>query len=216
MLFTATKAPVPVRVTAPIEGPVEQPVLNRGVPPDDFLEILVRWGAMADAEIFAPNPLFDIYSSVEPQLGPWGEAPPATIPYLHRRAAMLEVLRVLGGFESSWNWSEGGDPDDPQESDPLCQETGIFQVSANSMEFDASLRQCVIDYCGAADPETFIRQMKLKWCFAVEYCARLLRYSIDWDGPISRREIHPWLSRDAMAEFERLLAAEASVQQSGG
>ena len=115
---------------------------------------------------------------------------------------MLEVLRVLGGFESSWNWSEGGDPDDPQESDPLCQETGIFQVSANSMEFDASLRQCVIDYCGADDPETFIRQMKLKWCFAVEYCARLLRFSIDWDGPISRGEIHPWLSRDAMAEFE--------------
>jgi hypothetical protein len=27
----------------------------------------------------------------------------------HRRAAMLEVMRVHAGFESSWNWKQGVD-----------------------------------------------------------------------------------------------------------
>jgi len=222
MIFKATKAPVPVRVSGPIEGPVVDPVLNRGVPPDDFLEVLVRWAVRADVKIFAPNPLFDIYSAVEDCLGPFdetgdvatteGSAP--VIPWLRRRAVMLEVLRVLGGLESSWTWTEGVDPDDPQKDDPWCQETGIFQVSANSMSFDPSLPQCVLEYCGANDVQTFITQMKLKWSFAVEYCARLLRFNVTWDGPIDRGVLQQWVSRDAMMEFESLMTAEAAVQQS--
>src|SRR5260370_31353923 len=72
----------------------KQHVLNRGIAPDDFLEELVTWGKRSPDEIFAPNQFSDIYSSVINTLGPWEGIP-------HRRAVMLEVLRVLAGFESS-------------------------------------------------------------------------------------------------------------------
>ena len=72
----------------------KQRVLNRGVPPDAFLDELVAWGKEAPDEIFAPNNHVDIYSSVVGVLGPWQGIP-------HRRAVMLEVMRVLAGFESS-------------------------------------------------------------------------------------------------------------------
>src|SRR5215475_3259254 len=77
-------------------------VFNRGVPPDSFLTELVNWGKAAPDEIFAPNEVVDIYNKIKDELGPW-ESP------LHRRAAMLEVMRVLAGFESSWDWTEGVD-----------------------------------------------------------------------------------------------------------
>lgn len=69
-------------------------VFNRGVPPDSFLDELVAWGKTAPDEIFAPNTVVDIYSNVVGVLGPWQGIN-------HRRAAMLEVMRVLAGFESS-------------------------------------------------------------------------------------------------------------------
>jgi hypothetical protein len=84
----------------------KQKVLNRGVPPNDFLDQLVAWGKQAPDEIFAPNAHDDIYTSVKNALGPWqGIA--------HRRAVMLEVMRVLAGFESSWDWTEGRDTNNP-------------------------------------------------------------------------------------------------------
>ncbi len=68
-------------------------VFNRGVPPNSFLDQLVHWAKQAPKEIFAKSDNYDIYSSVESELGPWtGD--------FHRRAVMLEVLRVVGGFES--------------------------------------------------------------------------------------------------------------------
>jgi hypothetical protein len=76
----------------------KQKVSNRGIPPDDFLEQLVKWGKTAPDEIFLPNNNVDIYSNVVGILGPWEDL-------LHRRAAMLEVMRVLAGFESSWDWN---------------------------------------------------------------------------------------------------------------
>ena len=83
----------------------KQHVSNKGVAPDDFLDELVAWGEQSCDEIFAPNAgrnTYDIYSSVLDELGPWQGVP-------HRRAVMLEVMRVLAGFESSWNWNEGRD-----------------------------------------------------------------------------------------------------------
>jgi hypothetical protein len=84
----------------------KQHVFNRGVPPDDFLDQLVAWGKQASDEIFEKNNVSDIYSSVKNTLGPWRDLP-------HRRAAMLEVMRVLAGFESSWDWKEGRDNTNP-------------------------------------------------------------------------------------------------------
>ncbi len=66
-------------------------VLNRGKPPDSFLNELVEWGRSAPADIFSPRPEtkgkpdLDIYAQVNPFLGPWHNL-------LHRRAAMLDLL----------------------------------------------------------------------------------------------------------------------------
>jgi len=65
----------------------KQHVFNRGVPPNDFLDQLVAWGKDAPDEIFVRNAFSDIYSSIFNTLGPWQSL-------LHRRAVMLEVMRV--------------------------------------------------------------------------------------------------------------------------
>src|SRR5580693_1899343 len=98
----------------------KQRVANRGVPPDSFLDELVAWGKTAPDEIFAPNSFKDIYSSVFSTLGPWDGLQ-------HRRAVMLEVMRVLAGFESSWNWNEGRDVTNPTSVTSDTIEAGAWQ-----------------------------------------------------------------------------------------
>jgi hypothetical protein len=95
----------------------KQHVLNRGIPEDDFLDQLVAWGKQAPDEIFAPNTVSDIYSSVKNKLGPWRDLK-------HRRAVMLEVMRVLAGFESSWDWNLGVDENNPTSITPETIEAG--------------------------------------------------------------------------------------------
>ena len=73
-------------------------------PPVSFLDELVDWALHAPDEIFAPNAADDVYSSVVAQLGPF-------VFTVHRKAVMLEVLRVLAGHESTWNWNQGVDRD---------------------------------------------------------------------------------------------------------
>jgi hypothetical protein len=116
----------------------KQQVFNRGVPPDSFLNELIDWAKQAPDEIFTPNDKHDIYSNVKPELGPWQGV-------LHRKAVMLEVLRVLGGFESSWNWNEGRDTTNPDSNTPCSEEAGIFQCSGDSMDFDPSLKKLLKD-----------------------------------------------------------------------
>lgn len=174
-------------------------VHNRGIPPDSFLNDLVEWAIKAPDEIFAKNDKNDIYTSVFPQLGPWQSL-------YHRKAVMMEVLRVLGGFESGWIWKEGVDITNRTSMTHIeGQETGIFQVSFDSLAFDPSLREYVKRVCGEIRPQKFIDEMKVNHEFALEYCARLLRFSVRWDGPIKRHEVHPWLKRQAVAEFKSFL-----------
>ena len=47
----------------------KQRVLNRGVPPDSFLNELIAWGRAAPDDIFVPNPHADIYANVVAVLG---------------------------------------------------------------------------------------------------------------------------------------------------
>jgi hypothetical protein len=108
-------------------------VHNRGKPPESFLNEIIDWARSAPEEIFQHNELHDIYSNVVADLGPWQSL-------AHRKAAMLEVLRVLGGFESSWKWEEGVDVTNPDSNTPCTEEAGIFQCSGNSMSFDATLK----------------------------------------------------------------------------
>ena len=176
----------------------KQKVANRGVPPDSFLDELVAWGRQAPDEIFAPNPNDDVYSSVVGTLGPWQGLP-------HRRAAMLEVMRVLAGFESSWKWTEGRDTTNPTTVTPDTIEAGAWQVSANSMNFGQELKDLVMAQVGTLDGTEFQKAMKENHPLAMEYIARLLRRTTRHNGPVLRHEIDPWLHRNAVAEFQALL-----------
>ena len=178
----------------------KQHVLNRGVPPDNFLDQLVAWGKTAPDEIFVPNDNTDIYSNVVGVLGPWEDLG-------HRRAAMLEVMRVLAGFESSWDWTAGADVTNPDSVTPETIEAGAWQVSANSMGFGEELKDLVRAKAGSLDGNDFQRAMKADHPLAMEYIARLLRRTVDHNGPVKRHEIDPWLRKDAVVEFRALLAA---------
>jgi len=185
MTFTATKAKVK----------------NRGVPPDSFLTQLVEWGRSAPDEIFAPNPNpVDIYALVKPILGPWKNL-------LHRRAALLEVMRVHAGFESSWNWKEGVDvTNQTSMSHAEGQETGIFQVSFDSTYLgNGAMKPFTVEH-GISRVGSFISRMKqTPHDLVMEYYARLVRVSIQWAGPLKRHEVDPWLSKAAVSEFQDLL-----------
>ncbi len=179
-------------------------VHNRGKPKDSFLDELVAWGKEAPDDIFAPNDGYDIYSSVFEALGPYRSL-------AYRRAVMLEVLRVLAGYESSWRWDEGVDTTNPNSNTPETTEAGAWQVSANSMRFGKELRELVIREAGTDDPSTFQTAMKSNHRLAMEYVTRLLRRTTLHHGPVKRHEIDDWLKRGAVDEFLELLGRGPAV-----
>ena len=124
---------------------------------------------------------------------------------MHRKAVMLEVLRVLGGFESSWDWLCGRDETNPNIDEPENEEAGIFQTSYDSLPHDASLAACCRRY-KVKTAEDFIRVTKANHTFALEYTARLLRFTVNHHGPVKRKEINEWLSMAAVAEFRKFLS----------
>lgn len=168
-------------------------VANRGTPPPAFIEELVAWGQLAPDEVFAVNKLIDIYSFVKPELGPFPSL-------LYRKAVMLEVLRVLAGFESSWNWNESKDKSNPAENTVEKMSAGPFQISADSLG-NKSLAAFARSQLGTVTASEFRSAMMNNRMFAIGYTARLLRITTRHNGPVKRREINPWLRRDAVAEF---------------
>lgn len=186
----------------------KQRVFNRGAPPDSFLDELVAWGRNAPDEIFIRNSNTDIYSNVFGVLGPWEDL-------RHRRAVMLEVMRVLAGFESSWDWNAGADVTNPTSVTPDTIEAGAWQVSANSMLFGEELKNLVLTKVGSLDGNDFQRAMKKDHPLAMEYVARLLRRTVNHHGPVKRHEIDPWLRKDAVAEFRALLDTVSSDSHTG-
>jgi hypothetical protein len=166
------------------------------IPPALFLDELVDWAKNASDVIFTPNAKAksDIYSSVVGQLGPYTSTD-------HRKAVMLEVLRVLAGHESTWHWNKGVDKDKDEIPTPENEETGAFQVSWDGMGNDQSLKDFVKTTFGKTDTKTFITNMKTHHQFAIEYAARLLRVTVNANGPIKGNRIHGELSRDAVDEF---------------
>jgi peptidoglycan hydrolase-like protein with peptidoglycan-binding domain len=194
-------------------------VLNRGIPSTGFLQELVAWGKSASDPIFADQPdnNKDVFASVITELGPFKDI-------THRKACMLEVMRVLAGFESSWNWNEGIDTNNPAEDSPGTISAGAFQVSANSMGLGKDLKPLVAAH-GIHEPErdgkAFQTLMKKNHPLTMEYVARLMRHTRMHHGPLykgkerakfspklqgAEQSIYPWLSRDAVAEFQKLLA----------
>lgn len=182
------------------------PVKNRRTPPPAFLDELRAWAKTADDSIFTPNNENDVYGAVVKELGPFqGPA--------HRKAVMLEVLRVLSGFESSWNWNEGVDRNNATSMANITgQETGAWQVSYDSLPFGLDLHELCIrhgaqtDNAGKFKAQWFIDTMKSDHPFAIEYAARLLRHTIKANGPVVRGEINQYLKRESVEEFEKSLA----------
>ncbi len=203
-------------------------VFNRGIPPDAFLEALVKWGRSSPDEIFDWNTEpGDVYDAVFSELGPWPVPFRGPEWFLRRRAILLEVIRVLGGFESTWKWTEGRDVTNSSSGKPDTEEAGAWQVSANSELFGKDLRALVaakvkdMDGDGDVDANDFRAAMKLDHPLAIEYVARLIRHTRRHNGPLykgderrifplnlrdEKQSIYPWLSREAVDEFERLIA----------
>lgn len=203
----------------------KRPVLNRGTPPDSFLEELVNWGRAAEDDIFAPNPLNDIYAKVKPELGPYTSLQ-------HRKAVMLEVMRVLAGFESSWDWREGVDTSRLGADTPENSEAGAWQVSYDARKLFPSKelleRFGIVDNPRSIQDDIKFQQVtKFNHPFAMEFVARLMRVNTRHNGPLykgderliirrslrgAEHSIYPWLSREAVGEFEALLANPCAPQ----
>lgn len=191
-------------------------VFNRGTPPQSFINELVAWAKTAPDEIFAPNNHADIYDKVIDELGPWTDL-------THRKAVMLEVLRVLAGFESSWKWTEGVDTSKGVSNTNENAEAGAWQMSYDARRTSAPVA-ALLAANGIHDGVAFQRAMKTNHTLAMEAEARLLRDNTKHNGPLYKGEerkktwpnrpnlwraeesIFPWLSRDAVAEFQALLA----------
>ena len=173
---------------------------HHGSPPNSFLNQLIDAINPLPDEVFAKNDRNDIYSVMERSLGPWTGL-------LHRKAVMCEVLRVEAAFESDWNWNEGVDINNEHSRTHIDgQETGAFQVSADSMVFDKSLVECVERHAGGHDPITFISSMKQNHPLAVEYCARLLRFNTRWCGTINdHTQVVAHVRSEAVTEFQSFL-----------
>lgn len=203
---TVTPAPKPA---GPAAAPIafketKAKVYNRGIPSDDFLRQLVDWGKTAPDEIFVDKTTkeTDVYQSVAHELGSLYTDP------LHRKACMLEVLRVLAGFESGWDWNTGRDTKNTPSSRPHDEwEAGAWQVSSNSMGFGSDLKELVLRKLNSVTPDTFRTGMMQNHPLAMEYIARLLRHTIRHNGPVKRGEINPWLQTAAVKEFAELLQA---------
>lgn len=191
-------------------------VYNRGAAPDIFLDELVEWGRKAPDEIFAPNNRYDIYNKASHELGPWTDL-------IHRKAVMLEVLRCLAAFESSFDWNEGIDTSRASRDTPENSEAGAWQVSYDARHIAPELKAFLIAN-RIADGLKFQREMKVNHELAMEFITRALRYSTKMNGPLYRGDerrntwpnrprlwdekesIYPWLNREAVGEFRGFLS----------
>lgn len=191
-------------------------VFNRGMTPDSFLKELVEWGRSAYVEIFDPNDVMDgsdIYNKIKTELGPWTDL-------LTRRCAMLEVMRVLAGFESGWDWTEGVDTSRLGSTTPENAEAGAWQVSYGSRHSSLEL-QILLDANKITNGIQFQQAMKFNHVLAMDYVSRLMRHNTRENGPLYKgaerdairkslrgpeQSIYPWLSRWAVEEFKILLS----------
>lgn len=175
---------------------IKKQVDTHVVPPDEFLEtVILTIKGMAN-DVFEPiEGVFEVYASCASELGESTDS-------LVRKAQMCEILRCLCAFESDYNWNEGADSTAGKET-PEEEETGIAQVSANSMEF-GNLRAFAATI-GIKTTQDFIRLMKLKHSFAIEYTIQLLRITVKANGPVLHKHINGWLSKEAVEDFKLLL-----------
>jgi hypothetical protein len=73
------------------------------------------------------------------------------------------------------------------------------------MGWGQDLKDLVDAQVGSRDSNDFQQAMKDNHPLAMEYIARLLRHTVNANGPVKRHEIDDWLRKDAVTEFEQLL-----------
>lgn len=169
-------------------------VFNRGTPPAAFIQEMVTWAKTAPNEIFDRTPTVgnrDIFNKVFEQLGPYGNL-------IHRKAVMLEVMRCLAGFESSWRHREGVDTSRGSTTTPENAEAGAWQASYDARRLDPSLAR-FLESKGITNGLEFQRRMKADRDLseqevkdgvkptheiAMEFVARLLRVNTGHNGPL--------------------------------
>lgn len=198
---------------------IKAKISNRGIPPDSFLDELITWAKTAPESIFSSNAVpVDIFTVIKSRLATqMGVDGSDTLIWQweslrHRRAALMEAMRVHAGLESSWDWNEGVDRTNQTSMKNIAgQETGIFQVSFDSLNLGAGAMKPFAKERGIQAVGKFISEMKRDHVLALEYYARLVRVSIRWAGPLLRQRgpdsVYPYLSRAAVAEFQELLTA---------
>jgi hypothetical protein len=177
------------------------PVSSQHPRPDtSFLDQLIDTIDALPDEVFAENPLFDIYAVMKGSLGPY-------VSLKHRKAVMCEVLRVQAAFESDWKWDAGVDINNHHSmTHPEGEETGAFQVSFDSTALGHSAMLPFAQSHQIETPQKFIAAMKSNHSLAVEYCARLLRISTAWCGTIQNpAQVISHVRRDAVDEFMSFL-----------
>lgn len=193
-------------------------VLNRGSMPPAFASELVAWAKTAPDDIFARNDTVgtkDIYNKVFAELGPYRDL-------THRKAVLLEVMRVLALFESGCKWTEGVDTSRSSATTNENAEAGAWQTSYDARRLDQSLRDLLARH-GIENGHEFQVRMKSDHPLAMEFVSRMLRVNTKHNGPLykdderqatwpqrpnlwpPRQSIYPWLKRGAVAEFEALL-----------
>ncbi len=213
--FNATKARVP----------------EQGSPPESFLAELLGWAKSAPDAIFAANAEpRDICGPLLRRFGAWDGAARSAEWLRHRKATLIEHARVHAGFETTWRWNCGVDTTNPRSmKHPECAETGILQVSLDSLALEhggTTLRDCLLragigtgasgtrDSAqffeaikdDAGEVRKFLAAMKSDHPLALEYYLRLIRVDTRWAGPINRGETFAAMKPAAIAEWRALLA----------
>ncbi len=178
-------------------------VYNRGVPRRDVVAEIIKAVKKSPDSLVEVNPIYDIFSSVERELGPWKSLK-------HRKAALIDVLIVLSMFESSERWNAGIDTTNASSAKNKCnEEAGMFQCSGNSLNFGKPLRDLFSYYCkgyaGNTVCDKFITCSKMNHEFVIRYTAQLIRFTTKHHGPILRKEINPYLSRECTSQIEAIL-----------
>lgn len=177
-------------------------VEDRGTPSTAFLNELLTWGKTAPEWIFAKDAGNDVFGVLAPVLGPWDSRDFIG----HRRAAMLEALRVLAGCESSWRWTEGKDRNN-KSTDPRTFEAGIFQASYDSLFINnaSPLREYAKTVGADAGPSKFQQITKSNHQFAIGYTARLISITRTQNSPLLDGLVKRNVSKAAVAEFRSKL-----------
>ena len=197
-----TEALAPKIVTKATVSACLQKVSNRGVPPLSVVQDIIAEVKATPDSVFAVNENADIYSLVKPELGPYPSIK-------NRKAVMADVLIVLAGFESSWDYTEGRDLS-ASNTGACTMEAGMFQTSGNANAFSPTLGVFQKAKCGNNTCDGFRACAKapgsaFKKEFTIGHTIRLLRFTTKHHGPLVRKEVNKWLSKSCVSQIEALL-----------